>query len=256
MRVFLAFLGIIFSFGIYSQIQMKNLSLVTPDSAVAYTYDSNLLEFTGVSQSKAYTLICNEDTISKSSINRFNFSPKKKGIQTLQLFENNKLIEEFQIRVERLGRLKIHLGELKDSVVSTLELINNLYFVVTYAPQLSNPCTSVMACDISIQKENGELIQLMNRYSSVDKNINRLIYLKEIVEYANQEGKDVKFLENYINDEFSEIHLSPLFYLHDVVKIAQLEDGDVFIVNTVTTRCPTCKALRREVDLRYTIKNH
>ncbi|WP_159038511.1 hypothetical protein [Brumimicrobium mesophilum] len=184
------------------------MSLVSPDSAVAYAHTYNRLEITGINQEKTHTLLCSGDTISKNSTNSFGYSPKTQGVQTLQLFEGKKIIKEFQIRVETLNPIQVYLAGLRDSVVSSLELFNNPYFEVTYTPQLLNPCTSVQSCYIIIEKANGDSLHYSNIYS-------------------------LRNLEKRIN----------------------LENGDVFIVHTVTLKCPSCKSSRKYLGLRFTIKN-
>lgn len=208
MRLFSTLICILISIGISAQIQMKNVSLVSPDSAVAYAYVSNRLEFSGIDQEKSHTLIYYGDTIIENSKNSFSFYPKNKGVQTLQLFEEKKIIKEFQIRVETLNPLQVYLAGLRDSVVSSLELFNNPFFEVTYAPQLLAPCTSVQSCYIIIEKVNGDSLHYSNIYS-------------------------LRNLEKRIN----------------------LENGDVFIVHTVTLKCPSCKSSRKYLGLRFTIKN-
>lgn len=232
---------------------MKNMSLLTPDSAVAYLHNANLLEFTGINKKKEHTLLCEGDTIKNHSKNRFIFFPKKKGYHTLQLYKKKKLIDEFKIRTEILGRVKVYMGELRDSMVTAHDLVNNLYFNVTHFPQLKDPCTSVFTVDLIIKKANGQKIELGFRDSIQEIYYSNLSYLEDLKYEYIEEGKDVTYLEKYIDEAHESSYRDPLFDFYEMAIIASLEKGDMVFIPMVTLQCPSCIARKFGVNLKFII---
>ena len=195
----------------YGQFNIINNSLVNTSSNVLFVKFRNEISISG-NQSNSYNLTSKRKaTITKLSATDFIVIPRSTGIDTIRMFEKNKLIYEKVFKVDTLPGFILALGSIKEGLVSKEEIILNKRLQV-YFPTCKCPTEFVVdffklrfvSHNLAPNEKymiipgnalNEKAINLIRRLSSNDQLIFEDIHLQDISSKSRQIEKFVLTLK-------------------------------------------------------------
>lgn len=179
MKNFLFIVPFLVCFTIFGQVQLYNTSLYQSNELIAYRNFSNNLELGGIAINSSTKIMKNNESLTRfDSI--FVYAPMgNQTIDTLKVFQDEKLMGEFIMKVETLKTPKIYFGEYRSGEIKLDYILTNPGLHLSYEPQLLIPTFYVNACEMYISK-NGKKESLEMVYGNAfsEKQIKKLSKLK------------------------------------------------------------------------------
>ena len=220
------------------QVEILNNLLLEPSTPIAYREYSNKIVVKGYEQDSTVIVISRNDTLQKYS-DYFLYRGSKLEKDTLIVYKQGEIIAQKVYSIENLNKPKIFLNEIRDSLVTVEDILNNTKLIVSYEPQIAIPCSRVIDFYGFIIKKNGKKTPL-KREKQKTKNWNNE---KEARKLNRLEKKGAVFYSG-INQ----------LSLYQIKLIKRMSSGDILNIQDVTLSCPSCSNARLHIDLRLTIK--
>ncbi len=132
MKNILTFWMIIFPFGLFAQVGMKNMSLKHPDSALLYIGVQNYIEISGLDNYTNLELKSSSGTVYPSEDGKFYLMVRRQGADTVMLFQNRKLIFTKIYKIKFIADPKTQLGYVTEKTATVSQILQNtkLYVVL------------------------------------------------------------------------------------------------------------------------------
>lgn len=220
----------------FSQIQLKNESLIEPKAKIVYRHYVNKITISGVAFDSTIFIVTHSDTL-RLKYGSFFYMPKGSNLDndTLKLFFNGKLIAQDVFQIKNLGRPDVYFGSLRDTLVTKKYLLSNPGLILSYEPELAIVCESIEEFEAFIIKKNGKKIELF------DKSINEWV--------GWSEEKQDKYYEKH----GSFILGSNKFTKKQLNMLKAIKTGDKIWFKTVVFSCSSCISRRVDLDFILTI---
>lgn len=239
MKIFILSLVFITAHFTFGQLSILNNALVNPDFPVAYRGFANKIVVKGYEKDSTVTIVTKNDTLKKIADYFYYLgSPLKKD--TLIVYKEGKELAQKVYNIENLHKPKIFLGEIRDSLVTVEEILNNKNLIVTHEPQIAIPCTRVLEFNAAIIKKNGKEIPL------VKKKQERHIFWSD----KNMKRKTPKTDKSRVAI-YSDINQ---FNSYQIKLIKNMKIGEVLHIKHCVLSCPSCRKTRVSINLKLTIK--
>lgn len=232
---FLLFFPIHFLAG---QIEIVNISLLEPSLPIAYQNYSNKIVVKGYEEDSSIIVIAQNDTLKKQDY-YFQYEASKNEKDTLIVYKQEEIIAQKVYSIEILSKPKIFLNEIRDSLVTVEDILNNSKLIVSYEPQIAIPCTRVVNFYGYIIKKNGKIIPLKRERKESENWNNK----KRERKFNKLKKKGMVFYSG-INQLSS----------YQIKLIKRMNSGDILTIQDVTLSCPSCMKLRLHINLRLIIK--
>lgn len=163
-------LTLTYSSNSFAQITLRNESLIYPDSLVAYLGATNRFLISGLQDSSSCFIVAHEDTFYIHE-KGFNYTHHKVKFDTLKLYQNQSFVQSFIIEVRYWRAPNFTLGTLKDSIVSSRILANNLFLSnvkCVNSDDLYRNTVYVTRIELTLIKTNGDTIELRDKHDDFD----------------------------------------------------------------------------------------
>jgi len=201
---------------LFSQGEIINISLLDPYANIIYRNTGTKIIVKGYEQDSTIKLVTTNDTLLKIG-DYFHYNSSFASIDTLKAIMNGKIIAQKTYSIENLRKPKIHLGSIRDSLVTIKDILNNSQLIVSYEPQIAVPCMRLLHFDGLILKKSGKKIPLTKENGIWTGNTLNTYQLKHI---------------------------------------KRMKPGDVLHFQNGILSCPSCINTRTIINLRFTIKQN
>lgn len=253
MRFIPFFVFLVFWNNGFSQIRMLNLSLIKPDTALAYRFQENRITFQGIKLNRSYQLKNSEQKFQKFSNDTvFLYKPVKiQKWDTLYLYKNRKLIESFVIGLENLAPAKVYLGSIRDSLVTVDEILQNNELILSHEPQLFKPCSRVLSFTFQLicKNTNDTTAYPISLHPETEAFWNNyqdsILDLDLSFEQTQTELSKIDFYSEVAGFSFSDLGIRLL---------SELSPGDKLRLEFAKISCSSCIQRTYFIDKTFTIK--
>ena len=238
MRYYLIIIVCIAYNTVLCQIDIKNESLLYPDEKIAYLGYDNSLALTGFASDSTTIIITKSDTIIKSKdYNKFFYRPiVQKDKDTLYLYSNNKLVQQFVYSLELLSKPKIYFGAIRDTLVTKEYLLTNPGLIVTFEPQIAKSDYSVRSFEVSIIKSNGKETEITEDFDN----------------YEWEDWSDTK-IKREVKKRGIPMYGASIFSNAQLKHLKRKNKGDIIWFKSATYLSPTSSSIRRMINLKLII---
>ncbi|MBV4356889.1 hypothetical protein [Pinibacter aurantiacus] len=124
MKLFLAYIILLFPLKTYSQVIIKNTSLVKPDTNALFYGPENMLAISGTSEKVALVSYRGNTIIAKGS-NQFSVTTRNLKTDTLSVFSKKKLLLKKAFYIDTVFSITVHVGNILNDTATITEILAN-----------------------------------------------------------------------------------------------------------------------------------
>ena len=230
----------------FSQIEIYNLGLTDTTQKVMYEYHENEFKIYGITINSTFTLMHGKDSLDLYYGNSGNYYLRNfhSKCDTLKLYKDGVLLNTAYFEQKSIPKLNFHLGDIRDSLVTTSELIFALEeqgIFVTFAPEFAKCEAVVTNVGASyIEKSSGRIIKLYKKNQS-----------RKVSRHSN--WSDEKWIRKNENDSRYLGRRNSLS-VKQISKVKKMKSGDILFIQLVKISCYNCTHKVHAVNLEFKIK--
>lgn len=153
---------IVSPFCLLAQVQLRNLSLQTPDSAVLYMGVYNTIAISGLKHQENITVRYNDRVVSPDKDGHFQVTVARKGTMAVAVYAGRQKVKTVSFSVRKLTDPVVVLGQWRDEVIPKDSLLHNRQLKVILPGCLMSFRDEVMHFDLQIiaGKKPGEIYHI------------------------------------------------------------------------------------------------
>ena len=137
MKCTLSILTVFIFLKVYSQVTIKNMSLLRPASNILFCLIDNKLKVSGTNQ-KTRIISKNGSTISSYDSNTFSVKPKTLRPDTLLVYAGKELLLKKIFTVDTIPNPSIQLGYIQNDTATVMEILANKVLYASFKGSLLN----------------------------------------------------------------------------------------------------------------------
>ncbi len=241
---------LLFSLQSMGQIDLKNNSLIHPEEKVLIRGLYNEIELTGIDTDSTFELITDHGESLQKSGDSYICTGSEDSTIVLSLIKDTQVFYSTTFRNLKYHDPKVYLGNLRDSMVTREELLQNLNLHLSFEPLPIKPCSTVRLREAKIIRKNGKVVDLNTK--KYERWNNKMNGLSEEEWFEKAEKWERKFARNKRNQK--EIIVNHSFDCTQEKLILKMNKGDVLWIQMCVISCPSCISRLNGPNLRFRLQ--